>query len=357
MYTFREKRDKIVGRDLDEYLAKGWYRMGNTIFTCQFLLQKRELFSATWIRLYLKDFSFKKRNRKTLSRNGKRFTYKVSKAIITEEKEQLYQKYRESFEGFISENLIANLHEGEEMEVFDTWNIEVYEGEKLVALSFFDLGETSMSSILGIYDPDYSKFSLGYYTLLLEVQEGINLGLEYFYPGYIVHDNPRFDYKTKIGDVEYYDFLEDKWVDESTFYQKDIMVDQLMNRLFELNSKLVLSNVENSVFLYPFYEASMFYFKLDNYLEHPVYLEIGNNINEREEKKDRIIVVFDLTKDKYHVLYCKRLIDIDLLTALQNITFQNILMKDPVLFSSSNVEDICRYIQIVYNGYQDSVIS
>ncbi len=343
MYTFREKRDKIIGKDLDEYLAKGWYRMGNSIFTCQFLLQKRELFSATWIRLHLKDFSFNKRNRKTLSRNGKRFHYKVSKATFTEEKEQLYKKYRESFDGFISENLIANLHEGDQKDVFDTWNIEVYEGEKLVALSFFDVGDTSIASILGIYDPDYSKFSLGYYTLLLEVQQGLSLGKEYFYPGYIVHDNPRFDYKIKIGDVEYYDFLEEQWVDEFTFYQKEIMVDQLMNRLFELNSKLILSNIRNSVYLYPFYEVPMYFLELDKYLEHPVYLEIGNSIIDGEEKKERIIVVFDLTKERYFVFSCKRLIDIDLIMALKNIAFQNISMKDQILFSSPNVEDICTY--------------
>ena len=353
MYTFREKRDKIIGKDLDDYLERGWYRMGNTIFTCQFLLQKRELYSATWIRLHLKDFSFNKRNRKVLSRNGRKFTYQVAKAEITPEKEALYKKYRETFDGYISESIVDNLYEGEPQDVFDTWNIEVYEGEKLVALSFFDVGTTSLASILGIYDPEYKKYSLGYYTLLLEIQEGLKRGLEYFYPGYIVHDNPRFDYKMKIGDVEYYDFLNGEWIDKDRFYQKDIMVDRLMNKLFDLNSHLRLKNIKNSVFLYPFYEASMFYFELDNYLKHPVYIEIGDIPDQPGSQaiaQNRLLVVFDLFKDMYQVIICKRLIDIDPIIALTNFTFQNLLMEEECIFESSDVTAVCKLLSD-YDGY------
>ena len=346
MYTFREKRDKIVGQDLDEYLAKGWYRMGNTIFTCQFLLQNRNLFSATWIRLDLDGYAFNKRNRKTMSRNGRMFTYKIAKAEITDEKEALYQKYRKNFDGYISEDIISNLHEGHYREVFDTWNIEVYHENKLVALSFFDKGDISLASILGIYDPDYSKYSLGYYTLLLEVQTAQKLGMRYFYPGYIVHDNPRFDYKEKIGDVEYYDFLDSKWVDKDTFYQKEIMVDKLMNRLFDLNAHLRLRNIENGVFLYPYYEASMFYFDLENYLKHPVYLEIGktSELSSSDMVQDRVFVVFDLLQDTYQVLICKRLIDMDVYSDLMHFSFQNLLMVDDFIFESNDVEEVVLFL-------------
>ena len=62
--------NKIPGATLDEYLSKGWFRMGQTIFTCWFLFMEKGFYSAIWIRQDLEGFTFKKRSRKLLNRNS-----------------------------------------------------------------------------------------------------------------------------------------------------------------------------------------------------------------------------------------------------------------------------------------------
>ena len=39
------------------------------------------------------------------------------------------------------------------------------------------------------------KYSLGFYTMLLEIDFGIKSGAEYYYPGYVVPNYFKFDYK------------------------------------------------------------------------------------------------------------------------------------------------------------------
>lgn len=38
--------NSVIGKDLDEYLEKGWFRMGQTIFTCNFLNFNRQFYAA-----------------------------------------------------------------------------------------------------------------------------------------------------------------------------------------------------------------------------------------------------------------------------------------------------------------------
>ena len=67
MSYFAEKHypEVLLPEDLDAYLEKGWYRMGQTIFTTHFLCFDKGFFSAIWVRLDLQNFSFNKRQRNT----------------------------------------------------------------------------------------------------------------------------------------------------------------------------------------------------------------------------------------------------------------------------------------------------
>ncbi|NJL75726.1 MAG: GNAT family N-acetyltransferase [Saprospiraceae bacterium] len=101
-------------------------------------------------------------------------------------KELLYKKYKaENFKNDIAVSLADALLDRQERNIYNTFECEIYDQEKLIAVSFFDLGATSISSIMGMYDPDYSDYSLGYYTMLLEIEYGQERGFEYYYPGYV----------------------------------------------------------------------------------------------------------------------------------------------------------------------------
>ena len=210
---FAEKHypEHLPLEDLDLYLSQGWYRMGQSIFTTHFLCFGKKFYSALWIRLNLSKHKYRKNQRKLMRKNTERFQVKYAPFLLTKEKEQLYWRYKKNFKGYLAGSLEESLLDGEEFNVYKTHEVQIFDGDKLIGLSFFDLGQNSASSIMGIYDPEYHNYSLGYYTMLMEMEYCREVGMEYYYPGYVVPGYDRFDYKVRIGDVEVYQMDDWKW--------------------------------------------------------------------------------------------------------------------------------------------------
>ena len=183
MFAVKHYPNSVKGKELDIYLSRGWYRMGQTIFTTHFLCFGNQFYSAIWIRLDLKDYQFRKSLRKILRKNDERFITKIGRSKINTEREQLYRIYREDFPGVIAPTLLDSLQDGEAFNIYHTKEFSAYDGQDLVALSYFDIGENSAASILGIYHPQYKSLSLGFYTMLKEIEYCLENGIRYYYPG------------------------------------------------------------------------------------------------------------------------------------------------------------------------------
>jgi len=210
MSTQFHKPPSLFGTKLDTYLVKGWFRSGQYIYTVSSINIDGTRYYPVRIRLPLQGYEFRKSLRKVWNKN-QCFTTVIRKAYITPEKEALYEKFLIRFDSYISPTLSDSLQEGGDTTIYNTYEAAVYEGKKLIAVSFFDLGKTSMASIMGVFDPAYSKYSLGFYTMLAEINFGKAKGFAYYYPGYVIPGYPKFDYKLRIGEVEFYDAEEDVW--------------------------------------------------------------------------------------------------------------------------------------------------
>jgi len=204
MFTVHHYPRKISKFQLDQYLSQGWFRMGQSIFTCHFLYVQDDVYSTVWIRLNLHDHRYSKSQRKLVRRVEEDFKVRVQKAVFDEEKERLYDKYKIRFMEPVADSISTSLQNDLNQNIYDTYEVTVHEGDRLIAASFFDLGAKSSASIMGIYDPDYQKYSLGYYTMLREIAFSKKTGRDYYYPGYVVPGYERFDYKLRIGHVEYF---------------------------------------------------------------------------------------------------------------------------------------------------------
>ena len=80
--------------ELDQYLEKGWYRMGQVIFTTHFLFFGSNVYSALWLRLPLLNYQFKGTNRKLLNKITSQFKIIVRPAEINDEKDNnIYNFY------------------------------------------------------------------------------------------------------------------------------------------------------------------------------------------------------------------------------------------------------------------------
>ena len=160
----------------DQYLASGWFRGSVMLYKMDLLCIDEQLFSVVNIRMNLHHHEPTARQRKTMRRVESRFTVTYGHAQPNANKEALYAQHKHKFKGFVHNTLTEYLNAGFQGTVFDTREVCVYDGDKLIAVSYFDLGEQSMASLLGLFDHAYNKFSLGTYTMLKEAEYGRRTG-------------------------------------------------------------------------------------------------------------------------------------------------------------------------------------
>jgi len=267
--------EMLAPEKLDDYLARGWFRMGMMIFTCHFLCFENELYSAVWTRLPLEDYAFSKSLRKIIKRNKDRFRVVIRPAEFNEEKDELYQLHKTRFEGYIaptlSESLFGNSNRSN---IYNTWETSIYEGDKLIGASFFDLGSDSMASIMGLFDPSYERYSLGIYTMLLEIQYGQAQKMQYYYPGYVVPGYERFDYKLRVGKVEYYHLRKKNWEAIDTLKHEELPAELLLSKLKSVEHKLEAENITFRKFVYQLYDKKLFGFDEMEYFRAPVFIKL-----------------------------------------------------------------------------------
>lgn len=343
MFAEKHHPAALSATELDEYLARGWYRMGQTIFTTHFLCFGSQFYSAIWVRLPLEGYQFSKSLQKIMRRNRARFQCTVSPARIDAEREALYTKYRNAFPGLLSPSLYDSLLDGGEHNIFQTFEITVRDGEQLVAVSYFDLGRQSAASIIGIYDPAYRDYSLGLYTMLEEIDFCRRIGKAYFYPGYVAPGYPRFDYKLRIGQVQYFEVSRQDWLPYVNHPHHPTPLGEMERQLQRLQQLLHAHRLPGRLMRYPLFEANLFGFWSAPYLEYPLFLLCATP----PRYAGYMIVVYDVRVAQYKLLRCTPFDDFGFHlneTFLQHFKpeedFTELLIEEEVLLGSANAEFI-----------------
>ena len=175
----------LSGEELDRYLAEGWFRMGQTIFTTNFLNFKQTFYSAIWLRIRLTE-CMRTRAEEKLTKLNRNFSVKIGKAVIDQEREDLFSRYRTQVSFEPSSSVHGLLYGRTVEDVYDTLEITVREGDKLIGCGFFDRGKNSTAGITSFYDPLYRKYSLGKFLIYQKIAFSKEEGYEFFYPGYFV---------------------------------------------------------------------------------------------------------------------------------------------------------------------------
>jgi leucyl-tRNA---protein transferase len=209
---------EISGAQLDSYLARGWYRLGQVVFTTDHVPDGSTMKPAFWLRYDLSRLEYGRKQRELLRRNA-RFTVTMRPLELTAELEELYQRYRVCMAFDASPTAYSYLIEAgtpfpPQRIIFDSTMIEIRDGSKLIALGVFDLGESTLAGILNFYDPEYKKYSLGKFLMLLKINHARTLGKAWYYPGYIAYGYTKFDYKLypDARAAEIYDMGTARWL-------------------------------------------------------------------------------------------------------------------------------------------------
>lgn len=267
------------------------------LYKMDLLCLEKDIFSVVNIRLNLKDHQFRNRHKRLLRKNDERFTISIRKALPNQEKEELYQKQKSRFKGFIYSSLNDYLYQGHPHSPFSTYEVNVFDGDKLVAASMFDLGGNSIASLIGMQDPDYSKHSLGIYTMLKEVEYANTLGLKWYYPGYVLDRPSSFNYKLTLGSFEHYN-ANKRWISYEKFKPEDSVASKFKKTLDRLEDCFRHHAVECDTWLYPYFSMGYMGYWNVEFLRAPKFIEISTGIEHM-----RLVAFYDIERMVYKLAW------------------------------------------------------
>jgi leucyl-tRNA---protein transferase len=191
--------EQLSGHELDEYLDRGWYRLGQIVFTTDYIPHNEYWCRVFWLRYKLENIKYGKKQTRLLQSND-HFSRKIKPLKITQELESLYQVYKSSVNFEASPTIRNYLFDGSvfgapAQNIFNTEIIQIRDNGKLIAAGIYDNGEDSIAGIMNFYHPAYNKYSLGKYLMLLKINHAIETGKTWYYTGYIAYGYSKFDYK------------------------------------------------------------------------------------------------------------------------------------------------------------------
>ncbi len=186
----------------DGLIQKGWRRFGNyysrpQCSTCS---------ECKSLRIDAKNFTFSKNARRTIKKNINT-VFTIQKPTISNEHLEIYEKYHKYMElkkGWKTYGIKPKSYY--ELYIAGTQKfgkeILYYIDDRLVGIDLVDFMDDGISSIYFFYDPDYAKYSLGRYSIYMQIQLAKNFNLRWIYLGYYVKDCPSLNYKDRFKPFE-----------------------------------------------------------------------------------------------------------------------------------------------------------
>jgi arginyl-tRNA--protein-N-Asp/Glu arginylyltransferase len=348
MFSKAHYPDILLPEDLDLYLADGWFRWGQSIFTTSYLNFNSQFYRAIWLRVVLSELNDDKIYKK-LQKINARFRVEIQKASVTSEKEELFQVYKKGISFKVSESLEALLFGTDTKRIYDTREVCIYDDDKLIACGFFDMGKDSAAGINSFYNHEYKKYSLGRYIIYSKMMYCKSLGLQYFYPGYFAPGYPAFDYKLDIGKValEYYDLAGEQWLHINTFDPVAGSVSEMKEKLTTLVGYLNEADVEARLLNYRYFDANLVAdFNGYNLFDYPMFVYCLEFVPEVINP----VIVYDFRDQHYHLIRNMSVGMVDKLED-QSVEYSAHLMKPrQVLFSSDNPEIMANMISSAFKS-------
>ena len=228
----------------DDYLAEGYFRAAHTVRQTRYVFVDGDYFATVWSRVPLGAYALRKSHRKLLRRVRRRYTVSVGPYEQRDDQDALYATYQADHPLEVAEEVAEVLGYQAPVVPFRTYAVRLVDGDgHLAAFSCFDVGESSAASLFGAYAPAHARESLGFATMLLEMDYGRGRGLDYYYPGYCVPGLAPFAYKLRLPDLEGRSFVDAGWEPMRDVLARPLPKDLLGAALSELEELLLSRGV------------------------------------------------------------------------------------------------------------------
>lgn len=216
--------ETLSGELLDQLLAMGWYRTQQSVFTSSHV-ELGKAYRVHWLRYAVSEITERPSHRRLRNRN-KNFHVTIEDfTVIKPVLASLHAVYRASinFDGALSIHDCLFGDEDAGRNIYKTKCISIYDQDKLIAGGYFDVGITAAASILHFFDPQYARYSLGRYLIMVTIDYLNAQHFRYYYPGYVVEGLSKMNYKLFLGRevAQYFDPEAISW----KYFDESILVD------------------------------------------------------------------------------------------------------------------------------------
>jgi len=195
----------VRGDQFDALLANGWRHFGTQFFRYSLNVYSNEIRRVMPLRVRLADFRLSKSQRRCLKRNED-LRIEIRRIQITDEAQSLFHIHKQRFTSGVPVSIYEFLSSEPSTVPCVAREIAVYDGDRLVAVSYFDIGEATMSGIYATFDPNDKARGLGTFTMLKEIEFAAESGCEFYYQGYAYEGNSFYDYKKRLSGTEAFDW-------------------------------------------------------------------------------------------------------------------------------------------------------
>ena len=332
--------------------------MGNSVFTTQFLFFDEKIYTAIWLRIPLEGFQFKKKHRRLMRKVEQNFRVEIKQATFDISKEVLFEKYKKHFKGNLYSTVNMYMLDDAPYNAFNTLECCVYDGNELIAFSYFDKGVKSIASILAAYHQDYAGYSLGIYTMLAEVKYAMAHNFEFYYPGYFVPGFKRFDYKYSLGGSEFYYFPSKNWVDFGEFKESYNISNVLKDKVKTVLQAYHHAGIHSFIFLYRNFEIGDYEESYGKVFLHPLMV-ISSVKNRFLQKELLLITEYHLFSQNYRVVQIVYPEGFNIFrnnNVIRDITvlvIENFLECDRVCFESRNLDEVVAFLNVFSKSFKN----
>ena len=190
---------------LDDLLANGWRHFGKHFFRYNLGIFNDEIRRLIPLRIRLSEFSLSKSKARVLRKNAD-LRSEIRPIQITTEVEDLFERHKLRFKHHPPDSLYTFLSTEPSNTPCEGLELAVYDNDRLVATSFFDVGSSTLSGVYAVFDPNESHRSLGIFTMLKEIELAIENGKQFYYQGYCYSGESFYDYKKRFRGTEGFDW-------------------------------------------------------------------------------------------------------------------------------------------------------
>lgn len=166
------------------------------------------------VRLNVRNFRWSRSWKRILARGDRLLTVETATTRLDKENLRLFNRHRserelggdgqdygyDDYESFLVDSCFEQTQE-----------LRFRLDGQLVGVSVIDCGDDSISAVYTYFDPDFSKLSIGTYSILKQIELCVSTNRTYLYLGMYVKENSHLNYKARFTPQQRW--IQGSWID------------------------------------------------------------------------------------------------------------------------------------------------